>query len=425
MRLRVASPAGVKTNVTVLAGQTELGTTEGVLGQDTLWDFHNVHEGQEFSVRIDQVGQQAGRHAIAAQWEGGSNVTVPFDKTLTGLYKDWELQGLRGRLRKFGTLGGSTELRAETTAVSSSAMWIWGPVAGSARLFVKCFLPGIFQDTTYPEDKFLQGGLPLIGSAETAQKAEAGPCNKPGQGPGAYSTDCLMDLFTASGGDPINGGLVKTGLTTLNRWGSSDNIMEWLGGMYRQATTGKNAAGTPLAIAAINESSQAMFGFDVASPCETIVESDDGRMGFAPKPAPLDPGCLSYLWANTGNDRSRGNEDPMRSSLLQNTYTSIQDRYSGLLAGEAPNARRSQYPFQTCHASGTKSPQLPSGAPNWDAITSVQTMDVGAVQDYYNAIYKTANYTVGNGTDANTQAQQEALRQCYGVKKVPDATCAL
>jgi len=438
--LRVAGPVGSRISVDVRAPDwTQLGAGEGKDG-DAVVTIPNATEGQTVFVVINLF--DATRRGIVGQWEGGSNLRVPLDKTLTGikiatdggrtLGAETPVLGLARRLRKLGTLGNGTELRATNSIITGSATWIWGANNGNFQLVVQCFVPGIFNDTTYPEDKFLQGPMPLIGNADTANKAQAGPCNKPGQTPGSYSADCLMDLFTSSGGDPIKGGLVKTGLNELNKRGSIDGIAAYLGDLYSVATTGKYPGGNRVHLDDINAASQAMFGFNVASPCEDIVQDDNGVMGFAPKPAPLDANCLNYLWTNTGNERTRGNEDRTswagpasrtRSSLVPNTYTSVADRFSGLMTGEGSKARVSQYPFRTCQNSGTKAPLLPTGAPNWDAISSVQSLDIGAVQDYYNTIYQTANYTKGNGVDNATAAQKTALEQCYGVKKVPDTPC--
>jgi hypothetical protein len=411
--------------VEVQSGGVRIGGGEVNQSGDAVVALSNVTEGQAVQVIFNQPEIQGSRRGIAAQWEGGSNLRVPFDKTLTGISVNGTMSGLERRLRKMGSVGNSTQLKATTTRLMQSATWVWGANAAHPGLVVQAFVPGLFQDTTYAEDRFLQGSSPLLGKAETATTMQVGPCNKPGQVPGSYSVDCLMDIFTSSGGDPVKGGLVKSGLNALNQYGSADGIANHLGELYALATTAKSSNGATASLEDINGASRAMFGFDVASPCETVVQNNDGTVGFGPKSAPLDVGCLNYLWTNTGNDRSRGNEDRDRSSGIPNTYTSIQNRFSGLMSGESTKAKQAQYPFRTCQSSGTKAPVLPNGSPNWDAVGSVQSLSVGSVQDYYNAIHKTANYTVGNGTDNQTKAQQDALLQCYGVKKVPDASCGV
>jgi len=421
--LRVSS-ANARTTIEVQSNGVRIGGGEvGPAGGDAVISLSEVKEGQRVQVIFYQPDAQGSRRGIAAHWEGGTNLRMPFDQTMTGISVKGTMMDLERRLRKMGSVGSSKLIQATNTSVMRSATWVWGANAAEQKIILQAFIPGLFQDTMYEEDKFLQGSLPLIGKAETAAALQMGPCNKPGQAPGSYSVDCLMDLFTSSGGDPINGGLVKSGLNTLNKYGTADRISDYLGDLYSLATTAKYSNGIGASLEDINRASQALFGFDVASPCETIVQDENGTAGFAPKSAPLDAACLNYLWTNTGNDRNRGDEDGSRRSVLSNTYTSIQDRYSGLMNGESTKAKQAQYPFRTCQSSGTKAPMLPNGAPNWDSISSVQGLSVAAVQDYYNAIYKTANYTVGNGADNLTTAQQDALLQCYGVRKIPDAVC--
>jgi hypothetical protein len=425
--LRVTSPGNTRTTVEILT-MNDISLGKGTVDQngDAVVSVSGVTEGQPVKVVFNQPDSQGSRRAIAAQWEGGTNLKVAFDRTLANIQVGDSMKSLSGRLRKFGSARSSTLMTfAKSSLGSSDAVWIWGANAAQSGFIVQSFIPGLFADPTYAEDKGLQGTLPLIGKADTAVAMQAGACNKPGQSSGRYSVDCLLELYASAGGDPINGGLVKSGLSQLNSmFTNTDAISGYLADLYTRATTGKDPNGAAASFDDINDASKKMFGFEIASKCELVVQNDDGVMGFVPKTAPLPEDCLKYLWENTGNERSRGNEDGRRSSKLQNTYQSIQDRYSGLMTGESTAAKRAQYPFETCQSTGTASPFNAKGAPNWDAIQSVRDMSVGMVQDYYNTIFKTANYTKGNGTDAKSDAQAMALTQCYGVSKVPDTPCA-
>jgi len=113
---------------------------------------------------------------------------------------------------------------------------------------------------------------------------------------------------------------------------------------------------------------------------------------------------------------------------LYNTYQSIQDRYSGLRDGEGTPEARQATPFNACNSKGILAPKNSQGALNYGAISEVNKLvkSVPQAQDYYNQIYKTANYTSGNGDkdDVNTQQQAKALQQCYGVTKTPDSSCS-
>ena len=423
VNFRCTTPGNTRTTVEIRTGDDagQIGGTEVNGSGDGVATLLNVREGMKVRVVFNQPDMKRG--AVVGHWEGGNNIKIPFEKTITAILVNGNMTGLDRRLRKFGSLGASTQFAPGVpTSVTSLATWVWTTSGGG--LVVECFIPGIFAGTTYNEDRYLQGNLPLIGNPDTGRALQLGPCDKSDQAPGKYSSECLMDLFTSAGGDPLRGGLAKTGLNALNQRGSSDSIYNYLGDLYNRAMTGKDAAGGALDVTVINQASVAMFGFEVGSPCETVVEGENG-MGFTPKTAPLDAGCLNYLWNNTGNARTRGNEDRTRSSLLPNTYTSIADRYSGLVRGENVDAKVNQYPFRTCLPTGTMSPVNANGSPNWTAMNLVQGQGVAAVLNTYDLIHRTANYSTGNGTDAATAAQSDALAKCYGVTKVPDPVCPL
>jgi len=416
--LRVTTPTGVTTTVQIFSSdgkqQLAIATSNGGDAVATV----SAKEGTPVYIRIGQSVPQNGRRGFAAQWEG-SSASVLFEKTIQGvvLNNTPQSQVIDGSprpdkklVRKFGSLGGSTALTASPTSVSSSANWIWGATASEQIFICSSFIPGLFQAPTYSEDDGLQGTMPLIGKADTATKIQLGACNKPDQRSGNYSQECLLDLFVSAGGDAVNGGLVASGLSTLNQKGSSDEISNYLADLYLIATTGKSGKGTVQSADAINEASQAMFGFNVASPCESIVQNNDGSLGFVPIPAPLSVECRKYLWENTGNDRDRGDEDRSRKTTIQNTYVSIRDRWSGLRSNESTDSNRSAHPFRTCTPSGTEYPLNGNNTINWSA------MSVSQLQDTYNTIYKNANYGKGD-------LQSQGLAQCYGIKKAADPRC--
>lgn len=408
--LRFVSPAGVRTTVEIKIDSTRGSTLAGAeaTGGDGVATF-NAREGQSVAIIFNQTSLQNGRRGIAAQWETSQGLVAPFESSITGIDVDGAMVSPGQRIRKFGSIGGSTYLTKGTTTVRSSASWMWGKAASNNGLIVQAFLPGLFASPTYSEDNGLQGTMPLVGKPDTASKLQLSPCDKAGQQSGQYSQDCLLDLFVSAGGDPYRGQLVSTGLSTLNQKGSKDAITNYLDEMYTTATKGK-VNGRVASAQQINEASMALFGFNLASACETVVEKDDGSVGMVPIAPPLTTECLQYLWENTGTDRDRGDEDRTRKTTLQNTYTSIADRWSGLRAGESSAAKRAAHPFQTCQPKGTEYPLNPNKTINWSAMT------VAEAQDGYNTIYKNANYGSGD-------VQAQGLAQCYGVQKAPDPHC--
>ena len=401
--------------------------------------IQNVSEGTSLFVLVEQddmaVNNGESRRGFLAQWEmeGSSTRRVEFNRTVTATVTNGtSTQGTK-LLRKFGSKGGGHQMAASGASnISNNAIWVWNNKQQHSVAGFMSFVPGFYADPYYTQDTGVAGGAPLIGLASTAAALQVGPCMAAGQAPGSYSQACLVNLMQGSGGDPIQGTLAKSGLTNLNQRNgvaqSVDDISEYLDGLYTIATTGKDNGGTSQTMAQINDASQKMFGFDIGSPCEDVSEDDSGTLAITPKNAPLDAACLNYLYLNTGNSRDRGNEDRSRKTKLYNTYMSIKDRYSGLRDDEGTPDSRQVTPFNACNSKGLLAPIDAKGNVNYGAVSTVNGIakSVSQAQDFYNQIYKTANYTSGNGSkdDANTQLQAKALQQCYGVTKAPDFSCS-
>jgi hypothetical protein len=353
--------------------------------------------------------------------------------------------GINKVLRKFGSFKSSTIIKSPRhTAISkilTNQYWLWSnqPKDQYTRFDVK--VPGLFADPFYAEDKKVAPSGPIITSPDTAAFLRVSPCLRDGEKAGTYSLDCLTNLFTSSGGDPVNGKLATTngGLSQLNKYGDMDAISAYLDNLYALATTGKDADGITSDMETINAAAQALFGFDLMTPCETISEDSQGKVLLTQKVGGLESDCLDYLWMNTGSDQSRGNELKDRKSTIQNTYVSIGERFSGLLKRERTPAARKARPFQTCQRTGSYAPVGTSGenSGNVGAINSAATLArnqacfsnqrrddprcdsgsvIGFVQDIYNSIFQTAN--AGSGA-AGAAGQETAIEKCYGVKKVP------
>jgi len=412
-----------------------LGSATAINGGEGRIVLQNVVEGTSVYVLVQQdnaaVNGGQTRRGIIGQWEmeGVSKRKVEFNRTVTATVTNSRTTQGTKLLRKFGSKGGGTQLVANSaTNMSPNAIWVWNNQQQHAVAGFMSFVPGFYSDPFYTQDTTAAGAAPLLGLASTAAALQVGPCMAAGQESGKYSQACLVNLFEGAGGDSLNGKLAQTGLTQLNAKGSMDNISDYLNSLYTIATTGRNNGGTTQTMAEINDASQKMFGFDVGSPCEDIDEDDSGKLTLSPKAAPIDTTCLNYLYLNTGTSRERGDEDLTRKTQLYNTYQTIQDRYSGLRDNEGSPASRAAKPFNACNSKGTLAPINANGATNYGAVTYVNTIakSVSQVQNYYNQVYKTANYTSGTGasTDGNTQAQAQALQQCYGVTKAPDSSCS-
>lgn len=367
--------------------------------------------------------------AVLLQWEMSTDSVkrnVPFEPTITTIDKT-PITSTAGKstIKVFSTFAGSTQItqpKPGNSQIMRSTRWLWGPRAEKQTVVFDALVPGVLLDPVYREDDNIAARGPLLNKRETQNLLQTSPCVKEGQVAGNYGMACLLSLFTGVGGDPVNGKLAKLdgGLSQLNSMGDSDAIEAYLFNLYSLARTGRDANGndppgnTRQRRAVINDASQKLYGFDIASPCEEIVDTESGEIRLVAKNTPLTSECLNYLWLNTNSDRDRYNEE-RTGSTLGNTYISIGDRFSGLMNSEGTQDARDKYPFQACQLKGSLSP-LQDGKPNLPNMSLANAKgSVKGVQDFYNSVFKTANYSKVP-TD-----QTLAMQQCYGVGRNPKA----
>jgi hypothetical protein len=330
-------------------------------------------------------------------------------------------------LRRLGTFNKSSMILSPrpSGAMLRNQFWIWSNQHESQTVLFSAKIPGVFRDPYYREDAGVASRGPLIGTPETMKLMRTSPCLRDGEEPGKYSIECLSNLFRSAGGDPARGKLAieNGGLIQLLKLGDMDAISEYLNNLYTIATKGRDVSGNRIGtnstdrIRKINDAAQKMFGFDLATPCEDIIEDVAGNMQIVAKTGPFNADCLDYLWMNTGNDRERGDEDSSRKSKISNTYTSLMDRYSGLRSNEGSVEKRAKHPFQACQRSGSKAPLSVEGKPNTAAIAEANAKgSIRAIQDWYNGIHIYANYM--RPSNENNADHKEFVKQCYGINRV-------
>jgi hypothetical protein len=370
--------------------------------------------------------------AVLLQWEMSTDSVkrnVPFEPTISTIDKyPVTSEGGKAVLNIFGTFNGSTVInqpKPGNSQIMRSTRWLWGQDAKKQTVEFFAQVPGVLLDPVYKEDIDVAARGPLLNKRETQTLLHTSPCLKEGQVAGNYGMTCLLSLFTGVGGDPINGKLAKLngGLSQLNSIGDSDAIEAYLYNLYSLARTGRDADGNKPSgnqrerRAVINDASQKLYGFDIASPCEEIVTTESGEIQLRPKDVPLDSECLNHLWLNTGSDKDRYNED-RTGSVIGNTYISIGDRFSGLMNSEGTQDDRDKYPFQACQLKGSLAP-IQDGTRNLRNMAEANAKgSVKGVQDFYNTVFKTANYS------RVPKDQTLAMQQCYGVGRNPKAADA-
>lgn len=374
--------------------------------------------------------------AIVIQWEmkDSKDRTVPFLQTVSKINGNLAKPPppTPSPLRLRGPFTGSSVISGpvwnSTMSIVKNQFWFWSNSPNSPTVTFTAQVPGYLEDPYYMDDLETAPMGPLITKQSTSALLKTSPCMVDGQNPGSYSAACLLELFQGVGGVPGAGTLSTKngGLTQLNGYGDLDAISTYLNGLYRSAIAGRDANGNVLSydlatrMKAMNAAAQLLFGFDIVNPCEQIVDNPDGSVGVVAAPMMnVTPQCLQYLWINTGSDSNRrGTAGEGR--IYDGTYTSIADRFSGLMNTESTPARREKYPFQACQLSGTMAP-IKNGKPDISVINKLMTMpNLQAIQNYFDGIFKTANNVGGkfdNATSDQAAAQAVAIQQCYGINQ--------
>ena len=371
------------------------------------------------------------QRAILLQWEmayGNSIRNVGFDSTILNVDGSGPSNVISGvnifsNLRTFGKFATSTVIQNprynSQSKLSGDRVWLWTNRPLNQQAVFTVTVPGIFLDSFYQEDYEASAYGPLAGTRTIANMIKKSPCDTPGQAVGSYNHACLESTFVAAGGDLNKGTLVTQngGVTKLNSIGSIYAISEYLNELYTIATTGKDSRGNLVGTSSkdtrdtINDASQKMFGFPIATPCENITQTVLGNIVIVPqKESDIDAWCLDYLWTNTGSELEHGNGD--RTKKIKHTYTSIENRYSGLRSTEGTPTSRTQSPFTLCQRSGMSSPISTNGNINNDAMKRGQSLGtIADIQNYYNSIFNLAN------NNTSSEHRNTAIEQCYGLTK--------
>jgi hypothetical protein len=372
--------------------------------------------------------QNTYERAVLLQWEVASGQSVrsfPFDKTIRKI-DNYNPEGYQ--LRKFGTYANSSLIREPrwlngTSKISSTLPWIWSKIRDNQTVEFIVRVPGIFLDSYYTEDRAESSRGPLISNKELLGMLLPSPCES-GK-PGEYSLDCLKKTFLSAGGDINKGTLVTENgglMAQLNPLGPLSKIEEYLANLYAIATTGKDINGLPTGAtskqrsAMINDAALKLFGFEIATSCEDIKQDFEGNIVIVPKSSDnIDADCLDYLWRNTGTESENGVNDASRK--IKNTYTSIGKRFSGLRSFEGSAATVQSNPFTLCQRTGSVAPIKPNGEINEEAVAKAKSLGgIADIQRYYDSIYRTANDSSNDPT-----AQENAVKQCYGLTKAKPA----
>ena len=367
--------------------------------------------------------------AVIIQWEmaGSNSRTIPFQQTITMIngFPTNNVLRLLGPYTRSSLISGPS-WNSDSTIVKNQ-FWFWSNQPKSQTVVFTSQVPGFLNNPYYTDDIARAPNGPLISKQSTSALLQTSACMAKDQTPGNYGAACLLELFQGVGGIPGKGKLSTEngGLSQLNSMGDIDAISAYLNGLYSAATSGRDGDGNLISndsttrMNAMNDAAQKLFGFDILNPCETIVDNADGSVGVVPTPIrSVTSDCLQFLWLNAGSNESRiGNNGA--------TYTSILDRFSGLLKTESLPAKRKQYPFQACQLTGSMSP-IKNGQPDMAVVSNLlkKNKSILDIQNYFDSIHKTANNFANDykGDKQSAGAQALAINQCYGINQIKSPT---
>jgi hypothetical protein len=360
-----------------------------------------------------------GIRAILLQLESSLNPSIKI-----GLEKYLETKP-----KRFGMFSSSGFISNPTNAkypnMLKDTYWIWNE--NIQRNVFRFKMPGTLLAPFFNEDARKSGCVNKMLITKKASIIEDLKTACSGGKPGSYSGECLANLFASAGGDvgkgklsPKLGGekaiseLLKDG--SRNR--SEDEITNYCLNLYTIATTGRDLKNNVMSKEVINNASDKMFGFVIASPCEDIEVSNTGVVGLRAKAKPLPVDCLDHLYKNAGSEMSRGFEEDGRRSVIKATYSTIGDRFSGLRKSEfgATIERKALNPFKTCTTEGSLAPIGAKGI-NTKAIQTINSVSDGSVdgvQTLFDRVFQQANKDGGMITGVGS-----TLEACFGIFKSP------
>lgn len=374
--------------------------------------------------------------------------TMAMEKTLDArLYSTANPTGI---YRRAGTFSTSSQIDAPKPSTASkmieNAYWIWGRDHESNKFVFEVEVPGYFRDPQTAEDNVKCNRGPMLVDRKFINMMMSSACNA-----GPNSLDCISEIFRRVGGNLARGTWSpqhpQNGPENIRRLYYADypdlssprTVSEIEAFLQTYADRAQKARGfsedanTPeLRRREMNEASRYLYGSDAISPCERIVETtnDQGQSVFVvtSMAAPFSADCLDFMYRRTTGEAT--------ASMPGATYNDIRMRYSGIAPNEpAADSLRTDFPYQTCQASGSWAPIGQDGKVNTVAVTEINR----AIADICNApsssgcvegpnstsrsVFKAAavfnniyqNSYGGAGITENQQAT--ALERCYGIRK--------
>jgi hypothetical protein len=272
---------------------------------------------------------------------------------------------------------------AGTQSVGQIRCFVFRPAVGQGMMVLRCTLPFSFLAPSEYDARYCTNG-PVVKTQAGADYLANDSCYGPKNKPGAYSLDCLQQLWIGMGGTTGGSGYpgavgsdaVKALLNdAAGNPRSLDDIGNFLYDQNLRASTGRDSTGNQLSIADWSAASIFCTGVAITSPCDGPENNKTS--------GPLTTDCLQYLYNNSGAGQAIGA-----------TYT----------LGSQYASTNSQGNTVFCRPEGRLSPSTVAGAQRAAAAGGV-----AAVKALYDGAHRLAN----DNTQPNS-ARREALLDCYG-----------
>lgn len=276
------------------------------------------------------------------------------------------------------------------------AVTIMAPGWGKDRMMLRMVVPFTFVAHNSLEGVRCNAGGPFITTEASATAMGSDPCYKAGSAPGAYSLDCLKNMWESNGCTTTGRGYPNTASRAAalltDSAGAARSLDDIAAHIYEAAlitSTGMNTAGEQLDIPTWSASSLFCNGTEIVSPCDTATLAT----------GPLSAQCIRFLWKNQGSGLlPNGGANPIGTTYDEPTTPVHRSLFSSGIIQRG------------CVSSGTLSPENPDGTTNMTNVRFWQAK--GGLNNVKLAMREIHNKANENGV--NDDNRRGPFQQCYG-----------
>jgi hypothetical protein len=181
------------------------------------------------------------------------------------------------------------------------------------------------------------GTAPFLTSAASAAKLSSGPCFTKGSKPGAYSLECIQQIFSAAGCGPAGNGYPTT-LEAARAWAKNDTIGVLADKVYDAALRADSGTdGTKkLTLPERHTAAQFCNGRSYLTPCDQYDKAN----------GPLGEDCIKDIYAKEtaeGRCKPSGSAAPLNAAAISAAQAkggveAVKEYYRGIYARATNNA---------------------------------------------------------------------------------------